>query len=92
MYEPRQGSPYLVLAIVIVWSAAPRRNCTRGGVAAGDLGLFVHGPALRSMEANGSYGSRACENVREPRKRRTIFSMPSSDTRRQHFWFSDRPN
>jgi hypothetical protein len=23
-----------------------------GGVAEGDLGLFVHGPALRSMEAN----------------------------------------
>jgi hypothetical protein len=23
------------------------------------LGLFVHGPALRSMEANGSYGSGA---------------------------------
>ena len=41
----------------------------------------------RRNSRNDCYGSRPCENVREPRKRRTGFSIAFLGCRRQHFFF-----
>jgi hypothetical protein len=46
-------------------------------------------PAVRLSWVDESSRPRSCENVPEPRKRRTVFSIAFSDSCRQHFWFSN---
>ena len=44
-------------------------------------------PIRGSAKNHGGSRPRPCKNVREPRKRRTVFSIAFFGCRRQHFWF-----
>ena len=81
--------PYIVGTVsMIAWGYVSDRMGERRwnlftGCLVGAVGLIAAGLL------GGSFWSRPCENVRAPRKPRTVFSVASSDSRRQHFWSSD---